>query len=173
MNSRSLLHRSLSVLAVVLICSLGGCQYDRWASGFLKNQADEKDLSGTYRVDADTLTRHISIPMTTTELSISRDAEIVLSTDRTAKFLNVPDIDDRTRKPCIISGAGTWQQNRNSNYVQINVEILRTDASSSTDGCGLKYYEALMLFGKKPPYKLHITIGDPDSGDALQFEKIR
>jgi len=29
----------------------------------------------------------------------------------------------------------------------------------------------LMLYGKKPPYKLHITIGDPDSGDAVQFEK--
>jgi len=28
-----------------------------------------------------------------------------------------------------------------------------------------------MLYGKKSPYKLHITIGDPDSGDAVQFEK--
>ena len=29
----------------------------------------------------------------------------------------------------------------------------------------------LMLYGSKPPYKLHITIGDPDAGDAMQFEK--
>jgi hypothetical protein len=173
MNIQLRANQLLRIFFVVSVCFLCGCQYDPWADGFLKNQAAEKDLVGTYRVDADTLTRPISIPMTKAELFISRDAEIALSADHTAKFLNVPEIDDRTNKPCFISGAGTWQQNRNSNYVQINVEILRTNDSSSADGCGTKYYEALMLYGKKPPYKLHITIGDPDSGDVLQFERVR
>jgi len=29
----------------------------------------------------------------------------------------------------------------------------------------------LQLYGKRPPYKLPITIADPDSGDVVQFEK--
>lgn len=28
----------------------------------------------------------------------------------------------------------------------------------------------LMLIGQKPPYKLHFIIGDPDAGEALQYE---
>jgi hypothetical protein len=166
-------HQWITIFFVASLCFFSGCQYDPWANRFLKSQAAEKDLVGTYRVDADTLTRPISIGTTATKLSIGRDAGIVLTADHTAKFLNVPDFDDRTNKPCIISGAGTWQQYRNSQYAQINVEIVRANYSSSADGCGPKYYAGLMLYGKKPPYKLHITIGDPDSGDALQFEKVR
>jgi hypothetical protein len=55
----------------------------------------------------------------------------------------------------------------------VDVQIQRPDYRPSIDGCGAAYGEELMLYGKKPPFKLHITIGDPDSGDALQFEKVR
>jgi hypothetical protein len=40
-----------------------------------------------------------------------------------------------------------------------------------TSPCKGEFDYELELYGGKPPYKLHITIGDPDSGDAVQFEK--
>jgi len=52
------------------------------------------------------------------------------------------------------------------------VQIQRNVDRPSVDGCEPTYYGQLMLYGKQSPYKLHITIGDPDSGDAMQFEKI-
>ena len=130
------------------------------------------DLVGTYRVNLDTLSRHILIPMTKTELPISNDAEIVLSADHTATFLHVSEVDDRANKGCVISGAGTWQQIV-TRFAFVSVLIQRTDDPSSRDSCGQEYTEELNLYGKKPPYKLLITIGDPDSGVVLQFEKVR
>jgi hypothetical protein len=150
---------------------LAGCQYDPWAGRFLTNRPAERDVVGTYRVDSDTLTRGVSIPMSSERVSISRDAEIVLSADHRAQYLHVPEIDMSTTKTCVITGTGSWQQGRNDDYVVVNVEIQRKDYRESADPCGPTYHGQLMLYGKSPPYKLHITIGDPDSGDAVQFEK--
>jgi hypothetical protein len=96
----------------------------------------------------------------------------VLSADHKAQFLHVPEIDNRPAiKTCVITGTGSWHLARNDNYTVVNVEIQREDYRRSVDGCEPTYYGQLMLYGKNPPYKLHITIGDPDSGDAVQFEK--
>jgi len=172
MQMRSRSCQLLRISFVASICFLGGCQYDPWADGFLKGPAADKDLVGTYRVDSDTLTRHIPIGTTSSNLSISRAAEIVLSADHKVQFSHVPEVDDRTEKPCVISGVGTWEL-LNSNYTAVFVQIQRTDYPPSGDGCGPERNQELNLYGKKPPYKLHITIGDPDTGDALQFEKVR
>jgi hypothetical protein len=172
MNTRSQSIPWLRVFAIVFICFLSGCQYDPWADGFLTSQASEKDLVGTYRVNSDTLTRHILIPMTTTELPISGDAEIVLSADHKATFFHVSAVDYGANKACVISGTGTWQQIV-TRFAFVSAQIQRTDNPSSGDSCGREYNEELNLYGKKPPYKLLITIGDPDSGDVLQFEKVR
>ena len=151
---------------------LVGCQYDPWAGRFLKNQPAERVLVGTYKVDSDTLARRVSIPKSTKPLTISRDAEIVLSADHKAQFLHVPEIDNLPAiKTCVITGTGSWQFARNDNYTVVSVEIQREDYRRSVDGCEPTYHGQLMLYGKNPPYKLHITIGDPDSGDAVQFEK--
>jgi hypothetical protein len=29
----------------------------------------------------------------------------------------------------------------------------------------------MMLVGEKPPYKIHLTVGDPDAGRGMEFEK--
>ncbi|MGB7848654.1 MAG: hypothetical protein WBL63_23780 [Candidatus Acidiferrum sp.] len=108
--------------------------------------------------------------MSTKALSISRDARIELSADRKAQFSQVSEIDEFAKKTCVINGIGSWRLNRNDEYAVIDVQIQREDYRRLADGCELTYHGQLMLYGKKPPYKLHITIGDPDSGDALQFE---
>jgi len=173
MGNRLQLHEWSMAMRIGSVCwLLVGCQYDPWAGRFLKNQPAEGVLVGTYKVDSDTLARRISIPRITKTLSISRDAEIVLSADHTAQFLYVPEIDTKNAiKTCVITGAGSWRLDRNDDYAVVNVKIQQEDYRRSVDGCEPTYYGQLMLYGKRPPYKLHITIGDPDSGDAVQFEK--
>ena len=172
MDVRLRLLRWLRASGVGFLCwFLVGCQYDPWADRFLKNRPAETDLVGTYRVDADTLARRISIPWSKKTISISRDAEITLYADHKAQFLHVPELDVFTRQECVISGTGLWQLGRNDHYVDVAVQIQRTDYHQSVDGCQPTHNGELMLYGSKPPYKLHITIGDPDAGDAMQFEK--
>jgi len=167
------LSRLLRATGIGFICLfLGGCQYDPWADGFLQNRPVETDLVGTYRVDADTLARRISIPWSRkTTISIERQAEITLYANHKAQFLHVPQVDDFVRQVCVINGNGSWELGRNDHYADVAVQIYRADYHQSVDGCEPTYDGVLMLYGSKPPYKLHVTIGDPDAGDAMQFEK--
>jgi hypothetical protein len=84
--------------------------------------------------------------------------------------LHVLEIRQPSTLPCYVSGSGSWELSRNDSYAVVNVRIDRNDFQSG-HACGPTYEGQLMLYGKMPPYKLHITRGDPDSGDALQFEK--
>jgi hypothetical protein len=172
METRLLSYQTLRTIGLgCLCCFLVGCQYDPWADGFLKYQPAEGELVGTYRVDSGTLARRISIPMSTKNLTVSRDSEIVLSANHEVQFIRVPEVAEDDTQTCIINGTGSWQLTQNSDYVVVNVQIQRKDYGQPVDACQPTYYGELMLYGKKAPYKLHITIGDPDSGDAIQFEK--
>jgi hypothetical protein len=106
-----------------LCCPLVGCQHDPWADRFLRRQPLERDLVGTYRIDSDTLARRISVPMSTATLSISRDSEIVLSADHTAKFSQVPEIHPPAAQSCLVNGSGSWELGRNDAYSVVNVQI--------------------------------------------------
>ncbi len=173
MDNRRPQHRWLWAIGIGSLCGLlVGCQHDPWADQFLKSQPANGDLVGTYRVDSDTLARRISIPMSTKTLSISQDEEIVLSADHKAQFLHVPEIHEPAMQTCVVSGAGSWDLGRNDAYFVVNVQIQPQNNPRLVDGCEPTYYGQLMLYGKKPPYKLHITIGDPDSGDAMQFKRV-
>ncbi len=33
------------------------------------------------------------------------------------------------------------------------------------------FSQEINLYGERPPYRLHVTIGDPDSGNAVQFAR--
>jgi hypothetical protein len=172
MGTRLLWFRLIRTIRLgCLCCFLVGCQHDPWADRFLKNHPAEGELVGTYRIDSETLARRVSIPISTKTLTVSRDAEIVLSANHEVQFMQVPEIDQRATQTCVINGSGSWQLSRNDDYAVVNVQIQRKDYGPSMDGCGPTYYGQLMLYGRKSPYKLHITIGDPDSGDAMQFEK--
>ncbi len=94
---------------------------------------------------------------------------MVLANHR-VEFFNIPEfIYDKKPEVCLINGGGAWQLGKNDDYEVLNFQIQRENYRP--DACGSKYSGQLNLYGNKPPYKLHITIGDPDSGDAIQFER--
>lgn len=159
--------RAVATSFVVCVCAmLTACQHDPWANEFLTKQPLERDLVGTYAVDADSQRRQITLPMSNAPFPVSSSGRIVLSSDHKAVLTRVPEYDGE--KPCSLSGHGSWELGRNDRYAVVNVQVQNEDMGG---GCRGQLGFQLMVFGDKPPYKLHITIGDPDSGDAVQFEK--
>jgi hypothetical protein len=154
----------------VLLCLTSllvvGCQHDPWADRFLTAQPSEKEVAGTYVVDADSQKRPITLPMSNGVFPVSPSARISLSSDHKAEFFNVPE--DYFGKPCSVTGRGSWSLEKNDSFSVVRAKIINEEANSLCKG---EFGYELMLYGKKPPYKLHITISDPDSGDVVQFEK--
>jgi hypothetical protein len=159
-------NRRTAFLALVLF-GLVGCQYDPWANGFLTGQPIERDVAGTYVISAESLKRTIKLPLNKGILPVSSSAKIVLSTDHKAEFAYVPE-DYRGDSACSVSGHGSWKIERNNGFYLVRAIITNEEPNSL---CGGEFGYEVMLYGRKPPYRLHITIGDPDSGDAVQFEK--
>jgi len=165
--SIQLSQRRLSVVLILFFFYLlGGCQYDPWAEQFLTHQPQEKDLVGAYRIDSQTLARNVSVPNT-----IARNSEIILSADHHAQFSHMPEIRPHLPYSCLVDGSGSWSLGRNDAYFVVDVQIYPNNARGPADCGGPIYSEQLMIYSKKAPYKLHFTIGDPDAGDVLQFER--
>ena len=159
--------KPITALVVFGSLLLAGCQYDPWANGFLTANVAEKDVVGTYVIDADSQKRAIRIPLSKSTLPVNHWARIVLSNDHSAEFISVPE-HYRGDQVCSVTGQGSWRLGKNDSFTVVRAIIVNDDPASSCKG---EIGYELNLYGRKPPYKLHITIGDPDAGDAVQFEK--
>jgi hypothetical protein len=157
-----------ATLIIFNLLLLGGCQYNPWANGFFTGRAADNDLVGTYLIDADQQKRTFRIGPSNSIFPINQSARIVLSGDHRAEFIGVPET--MGWQPCSVNGFGSWRISKNDTFTTITAGVTNNDPSSPCNG---EVGYELMLYGQKPPYKLHITIGDPDSGDAIQFEKQR
>ena len=146
-----------------------GCQYDHSAHNYLTSAPKDNDIVGRYVPDAASRKRHISLPMSGTELPVDASAAIILSDDHSAQFVRVPAGSFEGKKPCAVTGRGSWGVNLSQGrYYEVYVRIHNEEKNSP---CGSEYNWPLMLYGKQPPYKLHQIIDDPDLGEFVQFEK--
>jgi hypothetical protein len=156
------------VVLVISALTLFGCQYDPWANGYLTTPPSEMDIVGKYAPDAASLKRSIKLPMTGELLAVQPSAAIVLSNDHSAQFNSVP-ADHDGKEVCSVTGQGSWSIVKNSGrYYSVYVRIHNRESKSP---CGTEFNWPLLLYGKRPPYKLHQVIDDPDLGLAVQFEK--
>jgi len=162
--------RRTAILMLLSFVPLVGCQYDPWADRFLTVEPVEKDVAGTYVIDADSLKRTIKLPMSKSTLPLDRSARVVLSSDHKAEFIHVPEdsLSEGREAGCSVTGRGSWRLSKNDSFSVVLARIVNEEPGSPCKG---DFAYELMLYGKRSPYKLHITIGDPDSGDAVQFEK--
>ncbi len=159
------------LFAVLTVLTLGGCQHDPWAGRFLTRQPAVQDVVGWYGVDHASLQRTIKLPMNGARLNIDPSAHIVLSADHKAEFFSVPADPDGSSL-CSVTGHGTWTLGNNDRYVVIRAMIADEEPNSRCrDTFTANFADELNLYGERPPYRLHVTIGDPDSGYAVQFER--
>jgi len=125
---------------------------------------------GPYVVNQASQQRSVKLPITGLPLKVDPSARITLSADHIAEFLNVPNEIEGIQ--CSVTGHGTWRLGKNGSFIVVRVQIADKESSERCrQTFTADYGVELNLYGEKPPYRLHKTIGDPDSGDALQFEK--
>ena len=120
-----------------------GCQYDPWANRFLTAQPAEKEVAGTYRIDADSQKRTIKLPLSDGAFPIDHSAQIVLTPDHKAEFIHVPE-DYRGQKACSVTGKGSWDLGRNDSFEVVRVSIVNEEPNSPCMG---NFAYELMLYG--------------------------
>ena len=153
--------KRIGVLAALLMV---GCQYNPFAHEFTRTEPRESAVVGTYIPDSETterLRRSLGV-------SVSPSARFVINADHTFVANELPkcwidqtfDCDPGTE-----TWVGTWSLRRTQEWwaLQLHVTSRNSEATS--------YGMPAMLRGEEAPYLVHLTIGDPDSGDALAFER--
>jgi hypothetical protein len=144
-------------LCSAILFSVAGC--GAWQElHFTKNKPKESDLIGTYEPDAKTQKLILGDGGYS-----SAKCQIKLNADGKIEFVDMPDwwqnsFGESHKK--LISTNGVWHVDKNNDYWQIVWE-----QNNILD-------LSLQLMGQKPPYKIHIYIGDPDSDRFMIFERV-
>jgi len=140
----------------------------------MRTRPRQEDMTGTYRLTPSSARfvkrkGYANLP----------DICIILSADGTFEMQNMPDMWHNAfgrpnRK--FDSGCGTWKLDSHDAGLATHPGItLDFDDvrgfSSSVYKNGFVSFGALQLKNQKKPYRLQATIGDPDSGETLEFEK--
>jgi hypothetical protein len=123
---------------------------------FTKNKPKESDLIGTYEPDAKTQ----KLILKDGGYS-SAKCQIKLNADGKIELIDMPDwwengFGESHKK--LISTNGTWKLEKIQGCWGIDWE--NENVTHGVD-----------LIGEKPPYKIHIYVGDPDSDRFMIFER--
>jgi len=121
---------------------------------------DPKTVVGTYVPDG--RTEEIIRPGRSAGASRS---QIVIRSDGSFAVENVPkwnNARELSEVGELVTRTGTWQLEKNQ-----GMWVLRIEYSED----GKRHFESIQLRSQKPPYWLHIGIGDPDSFLGLVFRQ--
>ncbi len=143
----------------LLWLALSGCGGAYQELQFTSKQPKLADVAGVYVPDANTL----KFMAREGGYSISKH-EITLLTNGIILLFNMPDwwtngFGESNKK--LESTNGTWALEKSRNNWQ---PVLKFG-----DGVNM----GIHLVGQSPPYKLHMYVGDPDSGVYMLFERVR
>lgn len=149
---------------VTCLTLLLGCQYDPFAHEFTETEPRRAAVAGEYKPDRETTERLRS----SLGVSVNPAAKFVLNQDGTFVANELPNCwiaQSFDCAPGTETWAGTWSLRRNQDWWAVQLHLTSRNGQATTYGL------PAMLRREEPPYLLHLTIGDPDSGDALAFER--
>ena len=152
-------------MMTLLICLIiqTGCMNNgiEWSElSFTRAKPKTEDLVGTWTPTNETV-RDMS---RRGKYTISHH-ELTLSSDGTFSMRNMPDWwSDGFGKSHqrFESGSGTWEIQRDLGPLT-TIYVVKLQFP--------EIWKTVNLSGQKPPYQLHITLGDPDSGEYMLFER--
>jgi hypothetical protein len=153
-----------NALFLIVAMASTGCQYDPFAHEYTAVKPIENNLIGRYTPDAETRNRVES------QLNIQVDpaCELVLNADHTFDAKNLPRCwFPPTRSDCLpgkTDVTGDWSLRRDGKWWSVDL-----NAHLQPGGVMKTWSVPAAVRGDQPPYILHLTIGDPDSGNALAF----
>ena len=149
----------LPVLVLILTTACFNIGIEWSELTFTRTRPIDKDLVGTWTPTAET----IQDMKRSGGYAISKH-ELTLSANAAFSMLNMPDwwrdAFGKSHRQ-FESGRGTWRIEEANNVYTIYVVNLVFPTHSMR----------VNLSGQRPPYVMHITLGDPDSGHYMLFEK--
>lgn len=153
---------------IPIVVILAGCQYDPYTSVYTKTQPRTNDVVGIYVPDTNTV-RLISNEGHYKLVSPS----ITLQGDGTIIITNIPDwwLTFGAPHGGFDSGRGTWSVQKHQEWWGLSVGFTDTTQFSSLTNNPGSFAAEMMLVGEKPPYKIHLIVGDADAGRGMEFEK--
>ena len=143
---------------------LAGCQYNPFAHEFTTRRPLDESVVGVYRPDHESNERLRSA----LDVELDPDCKLILNSDKTFVARELPRfwILRSTGRPSDTDvWKGTWTLAQVQNWWAVRLHI------ESLNGEPMSFVVPAMLRGDAPPYLVHLTIGDPDSGDALAFQR--
>ncbi len=149
--------------SVILALAAVACQYDPYSSEYTTAKPSSTEMSGAYSLDSE------SQALLRDRFKVdSPPAKLVLNLDHTFEITQVPSC---WRKDSVCTSAteharGNWTIARDQEWW--SVSLICTEISGEQTEYGL----AAKVRGDQPPRLIHFTIGDPDTGEALSFQKV-
>ena len=149
---------------------LAGCQRDPYTVVYSTKRPSTNDLIGVYTADTNTLAfiakeGHYSVA----------SPSITLMGDGTIVITNIPDwwlTSFGAPRGGFDSGLGTWTIQKLQEWWGLSVGFPDTTQFASLSNKPSGMNTEMMLVGERPPYKIHLIVGDPDDGKGMQFEKL-
>ncbi|CAN5393173.1 hypothetical protein BH09SUM1_BH09SUM1_33610 [soil metagenome] len=160
-----------AVLLAIGVVVFAIVEYRRDPYGWLytRNKPNPSDLVGVYTPVAKSLAfikdeGHYK----------PRPASIALFADGTMTISNIPDWWNNgwgTSGGGFDSGTCTWKLNQDKWRCNLWINFSKTDQFDSLKREHKPFNGEMELTGQKPPYKIYLIVGDPDSDEGIWFEK--
>jgi hypothetical protein len=165
-------HRSAIIrflLGLTLMVLFQGCQYDPYAHLFTTEKPQTSNVVGRYTLKDQTLTSGGLSALG------GRSCLVVLAANGTFTATNVPPsvfgAPPTNFLGSLVTGSGTWRIDRVGG-VDNGRGSVKTHWGIYLDSQATKM-QPPGLTGNKPPYGLIYTLGDPDSGTVMIFERAK
>jgi hypothetical protein len=158
----------MRALIAVLAACLASCQHDPYTTNYTRKRP-KTDLCGTYVPDAATRELIAQVghyPAAPTSITLLADG-----------FLSIANVPDWWNTPFgesqgeFDSGTGGWNLQQHQQWWAISAHFGTTAHFASLQFRTDSFATEFMLVGQRPPYKLHLVVGDPDAGRAMEFER--
>ena len=161
--------KNLNKISIIIVIFLGGCQYDPYTWEYTKKQPRQAALVGTYFPNQETvsyITQEGHYPV--------RESSIFLAENGSCSINSIPDwwLTSGDSKSGFDSGECVWKLEKHQEWWSVAVVFNSTAQFSSQQFRPGSYGVSFMLLGEKPPYKIHLIVGDPDEGKGMTFEKV-
>lgn len=159
----------LLVLPVVLILA-GGCGLllpgDPFYDDYTCARPEVADVVGAWVATADSVAW-----LRAQGYAVASPPSIDLKADGTFTMTGMPDgwrvFFERERRRTFESAAGRWELGRHQQWWALDMHFETLDGRPWPRAS----YNQFHVRREQPPYLLHVTIGDPDAGERVEFEK--
>lgn len=164
--------RSVVVIVIVsMSVFLAGCNIPLFGYphfwDYPQSKPTDADMVGTYRVSRMRLSKKL------THAVLEKEAVIVLNADQTGTLTNFPDFDAFANTlVCRVSGSVNWRVDHPESY-WVSFESHRPEKNTQESDCELEgTVFPVIILSRHAPYRLYWTVGDPDSDEGIEFEKV-